>query len=51
MLVLGALGGKRDGERAVGVTPGDDQHGHRSAAISEVHVDVPEVGFESMAEQ
>ncbi len=45
---LGAFGGKRDDEGAVGVAPGDDQHGHLSAAFGEVHVDVSEVRFESM---
>jgi hypothetical protein len=46
---LGTLGGQRDGEGAVGVTPGRDQHGHLPTTIGEVHVDVSEVSFEPPA--
>jgi hypothetical protein len=46
---LGPLRGNRDGEGAVGITPGGDQHGHLSAAIGEVNVDVTEVGFDAIA--
>jgi hypothetical protein len=45
---LGPLGGLRDGEGSVRVSQGDEKHGHLSATLREVHVDVPEVGLGTM---
>ena len=44
---LGALEGDRQDEGGVGVGPGGDQEGDEAAAVGEVDVDVPEIGFES----
>src|SRR5262245_9504519 len=45
---LGPLGGKRDGEGAVGVTPSRDEDTHLSPAVGEVHTDVSEVRFKPL---
>jgi hypothetical protein len=45
---LGPLGGEGEGERGVGVAPGDDEDGHESPAVGEVDVDVAEVGLGAM---
>lgn len=46
---LGPLRRQSDGERTVRVTPRHHQHRHLPPAIRKVHVDVPEVGFQSLA--
>jgi len=46
---LGAFGGEGQCEWAVGVAPGDNQDRDLTTELGEVHVDVSEVGFDSMA--
>lgn len=46
---FGALAWQREGEGAVGIAPGDQQHRHELPARGEVNVDVAEVGFEALA--
>jgi len=46
---FGALARQGQGEGAVGIAPGDQQHRHELAAAGEVNVDVAEVGFEALA--
>jgi hypothetical protein len=46
---FGALGRHGDGERAVGVCPGDQQDGHPPPAVGEIDVDVAEVRLETLA--
>lgn len=46
---LGPLGRQRQGERGIGVSPGEQQHRHLPTALGEVDVDVAEVGFEALA--
>jgi len=46
---LGPLRRQGDGERTVRVTPCHHQHRHLPATVGEVHMDVPEVGFEPLA--
>jgi hypothetical protein len=46
---FGALTRQGDGEGAVRVAPGDQQHGNELAARREIDVDVAEVGFETLA--
>jgi hypothetical protein len=46
---LGAFGGQGQSKGAVGVGPGDQQHGHELAALGKIDVDVPKVGFEALA--
>src|SRR5579871_3779410 len=42
---LGAFAGQGDGERRVGVTPGDDQNRDLPPTVREVDVNVAEVGL------
>jgi len=46
---LGAFAGQGDGERAIRVPPGRQQHRHQSSAVREIDVDVSEVCFEPLA--
>jgi hypothetical protein len=45
---LGAFKGESQDERSVGVRPGRDQKRHEPAALGEIDVDVPEIGFETL---
>jgi hypothetical protein len=45
----GPFGRQGDGERAVGIAPGDQQHRHEPAPLGEIYVDVAEVGFQALA--
>lgn len=46
---LGPLRGQSQHERAIRVGPGRDQHRNLPAAVGEVDVNVPEVGFQALA--
>jgi hypothetical protein len=46
---FGAFGGQCQGEGAIGVAPGDEQNRHELAALGEIHIDVAEVRFETLA--
>ena len=46
---LGALARQSQGEGAIGVAPGHQQHGDLPATVGKVDVDVAEVGFEPLA--
>jgi len=46
---LGAFGRQGNGEGAIGVRPGGDQHGHRPAAVGEIDVDVTEIALQALA--
>ena len=48
---LGAFEGESQDEGGVGVRPGRDQKRHEPAALGEIDVDVPEIGFETLARQ
>jgi hypothetical protein len=46
---FGAFAGQRQSERAVGVGPGHQEHGHLPAAVGKIDIDVAEVRFEPLA--
>jgi hypothetical protein len=46
---FGAFAGQGQGKGAVGVRPGDHQHGNELAALREIDIDVTEVRFEALA--
>ena len=46
---LGAFAGQRQGEGAIGVGPGDQQHRHLPPAVGEIDVDVAEVGLDPLS--
>ena len=48
---LGAFEGESQDEGGVGVGPGRDQKRHEPAAVGEIDVDVPEIGFETLARE